>query len=286
MQGIISSVGNIDTGGQGGATDTFVKLTVDLTNVTPTTETINNKQYNKFTFDKNNLTFKTISPFGDEDTISIDDALIYNLLPISNNNTDKGISITYDGTTFTGYVLAQESTLTTESFMFTYYIIIGQTSVTWKNYVDVVACGSEGISLRRKILRTEAHSTVLFPLTFKREFFVDLPQNVQTLADLKNYIINKGACNEYQGTSTTKSYQIAFIPCCYTRKNASSTDLDCGFVLSLKRYSLYSASNVTDNDWESWDGSDIILTIINGTGNVATYTFTITDNWSILEWEG
>ena len=138
MQGIISSVGNIDTGGQGGATDTFVKLTVDLTNVTPTTETINNKQYNKFTFVKNNLTFKTISPFGDEDTIAIDDALIYNMYPLSNNNDDKGLNISYDGNTFVGYVLAQESTLTTVTFMFTYYIILSQTSVLWKNYVDLV----------------------------------------------------------------------------------------------------------------------------------------------------
>lgn len=145
MQGFISSVGSVDSGGQGGSVDTFVRLTVNLTGITPTTETVNNKQYNKFTFAKTNLTFTAISPFGDEETIAIDDALIYNLLPISNNNEDKGINITYDGTTFSGYVLAQESTLTTVSFMFTYYIILNQTSVSWKNYVDMVFnSGGEG----------------------------------------------------------------------------------------------------------------------------------------------
>ena len=138
MQGIISSVGNIDSGGQGGEGDSFVKLIVDLTGITPTTETINNKQYNKFTFNKTNLTFKTITPLGDEEAVAVDDALIYKLLPISNNNEDKGVYISYDGTTFSGYVLAQESTLTTVTFMFSYYLILTQTSVVWKNYVDMV----------------------------------------------------------------------------------------------------------------------------------------------------
>lgn len=138
MQGFISSVGNIESGGQGGAGESFVKLVVDLTNITPTTETVNNKEYNKFTFNKTNLTFKTVTPLGDEESVAVDDALIYKLFPISNNNEDKGLNISYDGTTFSGYVLAQESTLTTVTFMFAYYIILSQTSVVWQNYVDMV----------------------------------------------------------------------------------------------------------------------------------------------------
>lgn len=138
MQGLISGCGNIDSGGQGGAGDSFVKLIVDLTGITPTTETVNNKQYNKFTFNKTNLSVKTVSQLGDEETVAVDDALIYNLFPISNNNNDMGVNITYDGTTFSGYVLSQDSTLTTVTFMFTYYINLSQTSVAWKNYIDMV----------------------------------------------------------------------------------------------------------------------------------------------------
>lgn len=136
--GFISGCGGNLEGGQGGAGDSFVKLIVNLSNITPTTETINNKEYKKFTFAKTNLSFKTVTPLGDEETIAVDDALIYNLLPISNNNEDKGLYVSYNGTTFSGYVLAQESTLTTVTFMFTYYIILTQTSVVWKNYVDMV----------------------------------------------------------------------------------------------------------------------------------------------------
>lgn len=145
MQGFISSVGNIESGGQGGEGESFVKLIVDLTGVTPTTETVNNKEYNKFTFNKTNLTFKTLTPLGDESTVAVDDALIYKLLPISNNNEDIGVNISYDGNTFVGYVLAQDSTLTTVTFMFAYYIILSQTSVVWKNFVDMVFnSGAEG----------------------------------------------------------------------------------------------------------------------------------------------
>lgn len=145
MQGFISSVGSLESGGQGGAGDSFVKLNVNLTNISPTIETINNKEYKKFTFAKTNLTFKTVTPLGDEDTIAVNDALIYNLLPISNNNEDKGVYISYDGNTFSGYVLAQESTLTSVTFMFAYYIILSQTSVVWQNYVDLVFnSGGEG----------------------------------------------------------------------------------------------------------------------------------------------
>lgn len=135
--GNLSGIGKMESG-QGGAGDTFIKLTVDLTGITPTTETYKGKTYNKFTFTTNELTITSISPLGDTEIIAINDALIYNLLPISNSNDDMGIHVEYSNNTFTGYVLSTLSTLTTVNFMFTYYLELTKTSILWKNYTDMI----------------------------------------------------------------------------------------------------------------------------------------------------
>lgn len=188
MQGFISSVGNIDSGGQGGAGESFVKLIVDLTSITPTTETVNSKEYNKFTFNKTNLTFKTVSPLGDEESVAVDDALIYKLFPISNNNEDKGINISYDGTTFSGYVLAQESTLTTVTFMFAYYIVLTQTSVVWQNYVDMVGSGGSTVSLYLNQMQVSGYwlGSAAVTGTANISFYSATPIN--SLSDLRAFL--------------------------------------------------------------------------------------------------
>ena len=186
MQGFISSVGNIESGGQGGEGESFVKLIVDLTGVTPTTETVNNKEYNKFTFNKTSLTFKTLTPFGDEETVAVDDALIYKLLPISNNNEDIGVNISYDGNTFVGYVLAQDSTLTTVTFMFAYYIILSQTSVIWKNFEDLILSSGGGSLYLNQIQATVSWNSGASSGTLSFSFYSS--SEINSLNDLRTFL--------------------------------------------------------------------------------------------------
>lgn len=136
--GNLSGIGKMESS-QGGAGDAFIKLTVDLTDITPTTETYKGKTYNKFTFTVNELTISSISPLGDVESIAINDALIYNLLPMSNSNDDMGIHVEYSNNTFTGYVLSTMSTLTEVNFMFTYYLELTKTSILCENYTDMVS---------------------------------------------------------------------------------------------------------------------------------------------------
>lgn len=123
----------------------YINVLVDLTGITPTTDVVNGKTYNKFTFAQNKLNVRSYSNEGPLETIDLSEMIFYKTMPISNNNNDMGIYISYDGTTFDGYVLSQESTLTEVSFMFDFYQITQLTSFTWKNYVDMVFnSGGEG----------------------------------------------------------------------------------------------------------------------------------------------
>lgn len=174
--GNLSGIGKMGNG-QGGSGDSFIKLNVDLTGITPATETYKGKTYNKFTFTENELTITTISPLGDIEIIAINDALIYNLLPLSNSNDDKGIHVEYSNNTFTGYVLSIESTLTEVNFMFTYYLELTKTSILWKNYTDMI--------LQNKLYKINITQGTSSYYTFYSSVAIN------NSADLKSYLQTK-----------------------------------------------------------------------------------------------
>lgn len=122
----------------------YINVLVDLTGITPTTEVVNGKTYNKFTFAQNKLGVRSYSNSGPLEIIDFSELIFYKTMPISNNNNDMGLYMSYDGTTFNGYVLSQETTLTEVSFMFDFYQVSQLTSFIWKNYIDMVLSSGGG----------------------------------------------------------------------------------------------------------------------------------------------
>lgn len=259
----------------------YIKVLIDLAGITPTTEVVDGKTYNKFIFTPNELDVLTYSNNGPTEAIPLADMRDFVTMPISNNNNDMGLYVSYDGTTFVGYVLSLSTTLTEVTFMFDFYQIVGSTSFTWKNYVDMVAGAGES-SLQLTKLRKQYTNDSYFPTSYVQEFFIEIPSNVHTISDLKNYIINNGAYSVYNAQSNNFSSQTAYIPCCFAKKTAGAQDNDCGNIIFVKRYSKYGASTLAGNNWNSWDDSNITLTVIHGAGSTATYTVTIDDTWVIV----
>lgn len=263
----------------------YINVLVDLTGITPTTEVVNGKTYNKFTFAQNKLGVRSYSNSGPLEIIDFSELIFYKTMPISNNNNDMGLYMSYDGTTFNGYVLSQETTLTEVSFMFDFYQVSQLTSFIWKNYVDMVLSssggGGGGSLLPTRKLRKQITDASHFPTSRKQEIFVNIPQNVQTISDLKNYIINNGAYTEQISTGGWKSKQIAFIPCYYAIFQSYYNYVNCGFILSVIRYSLYN-SNILDNNWDTWNNSNISLVVMAGEESEDAYLETIDNTWEII----
>lgn len=145
MQGYISGVGNLSSQ-QGGDIDTFINISVDLTGITSSqTVNIKGKTYNQYILTDNNITVKTITSLSDVETIQISDLLHYKLFPLSSNNNDTGLYLSYDGTTLTAYVATNNIGMTTVDFYFTYiYSVVAAQSVTIEHYVDIVGGISGG----------------------------------------------------------------------------------------------------------------------------------------------
>ena len=144
MQGYISGVGNLSSQ-QGGDIDTYINISVDLTGVTSSqTVNIKGKTYNQYILSDNNITVKTITSLSDVETIQISDLLHYKLFPLSSNNNDTGLYLSYDDTTLTAYVATNNIGMSVVDFYFSYiYNIIAAQSVTIEHYVDIVG-GSSG----------------------------------------------------------------------------------------------------------------------------------------------
>lgn len=217
--GNLSGIGKIESN-QGGAGDAFIKLTVDLTGITPTTETYKGKTYNKFTFTVNELTISSILPLGDIETITINDALIYNLLPMSNSNDDMGIHVEYSNNTFTGYVLSTMSTLTEVNFMFTYYLELTKTSILWKNYTDMVL----------QLTQNKLYKVTISRYVNSYIFYSSIAINDST--ELKSYLQSKNngvrIFSRLEGSASQTRYQVSlpYIMKHYDASNVQITNDD------------------------------------------------------------
>lgn len=144
MQGYISAVGNLSSQ-QGGDIDTYINISVDLTGITSSqTVNIKGKTYNQYILSDSNITVKTITSLSDVDTMQISDLLHYKLFPLSSNNNDTGLYLSYDGTTLAAYVATNNIGMTVVDFYFSYiYNIISAQYVTIEHYIDIVG-GSSG----------------------------------------------------------------------------------------------------------------------------------------------
>lgn len=150
MQGLISSAGNIDAGGQGGDVSTLLRVRCSMGGVSPTsTTTINGKIYNTFPVSTSYVNFYTVTQLNDEEQVSISDISNYIFYPISNNNSDVGCILYINNGALSGNILSTESELSTVEFIFTYVIDLSQPAVTvteLQNYTDLVIGGGASIS--------------------------------------------------------------------------------------------------------------------------------------------
>lgn len=145
--GIISSCGNIDSGGQGGDASTLLRVKCNMTGISPSsTTTINGKIYNTFPVSTNYVKFYTVTALDDEEEITISELPNYICYPIANNNNDIGCNLTINNGSITGSILSTGTTLSNIQFIFTYVIDLSQTSGTViQNYTDMLISGDAGI---------------------------------------------------------------------------------------------------------------------------------------------
>lgn len=140
MQGIISSVGNIVSGGgQGGGLESFILFDITL----PSASGIEPVEYRPTTYyniSRNRVNVYRISPLGDQESMSLDDLFYYDLKPTSNNNYSAGMTLDYDGSNFTCKVNLDPS-MTSISRMKFLFLFNGRSeplsSMYIKNYVDL-----------------------------------------------------------------------------------------------------------------------------------------------------
>lgn len=139
MQGLISSVGNIDTGGQGGGLEAFVLFDISLPSPSGS-ETLENRTTTYYNISRNNVNVYMISPLGDQESMSLDDLLYYDLHPTSNNNYSAGMILSYDGSNFSCKVNVAPSmtSISRIKFLFLFTGLSEPLSViNIKNYVDL-----------------------------------------------------------------------------------------------------------------------------------------------------
>lgn len=163
MQGLISSVGNIDSGGQGEGGSTIIRVKCAMGGVSPTsTTTINGKTYNTYPVSSSYVKFYSVSSLNDEDELSLSEAQIAIAYPISNNNSDCGCNLIINNGALSGNILSTENTLYNIEFVFVYVETLGEQTVTYfQNYVDMVFAGSSGGGNTLDLINLEFDSKIV-----------------------------------------------------------------------------------------------------------------------------